>query len=63
MQVLEELRHCTHLSELELALSLSDEVRHMLLLYAIHQQYKLLTVICTCSEVGRLNMYRNKGSY
>ena len=29
VQVLEELPHCTLLSELELGLSLSDEVRHV----------------------------------
>ena len=62
-QVLKELPHCTQLRELELELDLSwsDKVRHVTL-YPIHQQYKLLLYICTCSKVGRLCMYPNKGS-
>ena len=62
-QVLKELPHCTQLRELELKLYLSGsgKVRHVTL-YPMHQQYKLLLYICTCSKVGRLCMYPNKGS-
>ena len=62
-QVLKELPHCTQLRDLGLELELpwSDEVRHVTL-YPIHQQYKLLLYIYTCSKVGRLCMYLNKGS-
>ena len=35
----------------------------MSLLYAMHQQYKLLLYICTRSEVRRICMSPNKGSY
>ena len=38
VQVLEELPHCAHLSELELDLSWSDEVRHV-------------TFVCSASTV------------
>ena len=38
VQVLEELPHCTHLSELELDLFLSDKVRHV-------------TFVCSASTV------------
>ena len=33
----------------------------MSLLYAVHQQYKLLLYTCTCSEVGRLCMSPQQG--
>ena len=61
-QVLKELPHCTQLRFLDLELKLSrvDEVRHVTL-YPIHQQYKLLLYICTCSKVGRLCMYPQQG--
>ena len=61
-QVLKELPHCTQLTELglELKLPCSDEVRHVTL-YSIHQQYKALLYICTCSKVGRLCMYSQQG--
>ena len=62
-QVLKELPHCTQLKDLglELRLPKSDKVRHVIL-YPIHQQYKLLLYICTCSKAERLCMYPNKGS-
>ena len=51
VQVLEELPHCTRISELELGLGLGlgfrlglfllDKVRHVTL-YAMHQQYNLI---------------------
>ena len=36
VQVLEELPHCTHLSELKLDLSWSDEVRHVTCMQCIN---------------------------
>ena len=64
LQVLEELPHCTHLSELELRLSLSDEVRHVTFVYSASTEYQL--ILYTPAHIVRLGGSAcppNKGSY
>ena len=63
VQVLGELPHCTHLSKLQLefALFLSEEVRHVTFVYSASTVYILLLYTCTRSEVGSLCLSPQQG--